>query len=142
MMSDEQPVRDVRELFWESCRERILRIQWCSACDRWQFYPRYLCRHCGSLDIEWREVAGTATVETFSVVNRAEGAFAGLTPYVVAIVRLTEGPTMMTNVVGTVDAPLDVETVKIGMPVRVEFAEREGEILPLFAPIDRASAHE
>lgn len=132
---------DVREKFWDSCREGILRIQWCRDCDQWQFYPRYLCRHCGSQAIEWRETAGTATVETYSVVNRAEGVFAGLTPYVVAMVRLSEGPSMMTNIVGTVNARLDPDTVFIGMDVRVQFTAREGAVLPLFTPTDPEATH-
>ncbi|WP_216695244.1 Zn-ribbon domain-containing OB-fold protein [Dietzia psychralcaliphila] len=135
MSDQDRDEHDIRVKFWNSCREGILRIQWCQECDKWQFYPRYLCRHCGSRAVEWREAAGIGTVETFSIVNRAEGIFAELTPYVVALVRLSEGPTMMTNVVGTTDSPLNVATVSIGMPVRVLFEERDGQVLPLFTPV-------
>lgn len=139
-MSEEDQVTDVRDTFWNSCNDGVLRLQVCRTCDQWQFYPRYLCRHCGSRDIEWRETTGAATVESYSVVNRAEGIFAELTPYVVAMVALREGPVMMTNVVGTADQPLDVTTVSIGMPVRVVFVERDGAVLPLFTPADAADA--
>jgi len=53
------------------------------------------------------------------------------TPYVVALIELTEGPRLISNIVGC--APEDVE---IGMAVRVQF-EREGDFtLPRFVPIN------
>lgn len=135
-MIDDHQTEDIRETFWQSCREGALRIQACDDCGRWQFYPRYLCRHCGSRRVEWRQASGAATVESFSVVHRAEGFFADLTPYVVAMVALEEGPEMMTNLVGTAESPLDTERVRIGMPVQVVFAERDGQVVPLFTPSD------
>ncbi|GAA4642008.1 Zn-ribbon domain-containing OB-fold protein [Gordonia humi] len=138
-MTAEQHVDDVREIFWNACRDGELRLQRCCDCEKWQFYARYLCRHCGSRDLEWAPAAGSAEVHTFSIVNRAEGIFAELTPYAVAIVQLAEGPTMMTNIVGTDAAPLDVTQVRIGLAVRIHFVERDGQVLPLFTP-DKTSA--
>ena len=70
-------------------------------------------------------------METFTIcrVPVAE-AYAGDLPYVVAIVRLEEGPTMMTNIV-----ECDPEAVATGMPLEVVFEQRSEEItLPQFRP--------
>ena len=61
---------------------------------------------------------------TFTIVRRpVSPAFKDDLPYVVALVTLDEGPTMMTNIVGC--AP---EQVAIGMPVEVTFEDWTDEI--------------
>ncbi|OPX05627.1 OB-fold domain-containing protein [Gordonia sp. i37] len=133
-MTDKSPIEDVRAVFWRSCSDGELRLQQCESCAKWQFYPRYLCRHCGSLDIVWQQASGDATIESFSVVNRGAGEFAALAPYVVAIVRLDEGPTLMTNIISGGPDPLDHSLLGIGMKVRVVFERRGDAVLPLFTP--------
>jgi len=94
-------------------------IQHCSACDRFEFYPRPFCRQCaGEL-----HVAGRLRVEEPSIPSPLCGRvrtppFDQLVPYVVALVDLDEGPRMMTNVVDC--APDDVS---IGQRVEVVFAD-------------------
>ncbi len=59
---------------------------------------------------------GTGTVQTYTVIHVAPQQFALLTPYVAAIVKLTEGvclPGMVKYV--------EPENVKIGMRVQVAF---------------------
>ena len=65
------------------------------------------------------------------MIHRAPSpAFAAAVPYVVAAVKLDEGPHLMTNIVGC--AP---DAVRIGMQVRVAFHKASGEItLPVFEP--------
>ena len=50
-------------------------------------------------------------------------------PYVVALVALDEGPTMMTNLVDC-----DPNAVSIGQRVRVVFERRGEVVLPQFTP--------
>jgi uncharacterized OB-fold protein len=117
--------------WWEGCRENRLLLQYCSACESHQFYPRLACCGCQSTELEWVEASGIGSVETFTIcrVPVAE-AYAGDLPYVVAIVRLAEGPAMMSNIIGC-----DVEAVSTGMPVEVVFEVRNEEItLPQFRP--------
>lgn len=117
--------------WWERCREHELFIQRCLACGGTQFYPRATCSSCLGRQLEWVGTSGFATVETFTIcrVPVAE-AYAGDLPYVVAIVRLEEGPTMMTNIV-----ECDPEAVATGMPLEVVFERRSEEItLPQFRP--------
>jgi uncharacterized protein len=110
--------------YWEGCKRHELRIQRCAACGHHQFYPRLYCDQCFSDRVEWITASGRATVLSFTIVYRApSAAFKGEVPYVVALVTLTEGPTMMTNIIG---CPPD--HVMIGMPVKVNFDDWTDEI--------------
>jgi uncharacterized OB-fold protein len=56
----------------------------------------------------------------------------GKQPYAIAVVKLDEGPVMMTNIV---DCPQTPEALQLDMPLRVSFAMQTDDItLPLFAP--------
>jgi hypothetical protein len=117
------------EAYWQACSEGRLLIQRCSACGHRQFYPRLLCTSCASADVEWHEASGAGRVRSFTIIRRAvTEAYAADVPYVVALIELAEGPTMMSNVVDC-----DVEDVHIGMSVSVRFERRTEEIaVPVF----------
>jgi uncharacterized protein len=117
--------------FWEACRHHQLRIQRCSDCRQYQFFPRLYCSKCFSELLEWVYVSGRAKVLSFTIVRRpVSAAFADEVPYVVAVVTLDEGPQMMTNIVGC--AP---DEVTIGMPVEVIFEDWTDTIsIPKFRP--------
>ncbi len=110
--------------YWEGCKAHELRIQKCAACGQHQFYPRLYCAKCFSDRVEWVRASGRGKVATFTIVRRpVSPAFADEVPYVVALVTLEEGPTMMTNIVG-----IAVEKVEMGMPVTVTFDDWSPEI--------------
>lgn len=127
---------DPATTFWNACERDELLIQYCRTCEQWQFYPRFLCSHCASLDVVWRPASGAATLETFSVVHRAAGEFEALTPYTVALVRLAEGPTMMSNVVDCAETNLE-----IGMALQVRFENRNHTRIPVFEPAPADPRH-
>ncbi len=122
--------------YWEGCQRHELRIQRCAACGQHQFFPRIYCSKCFSDRVEWVTASGRAKVLSFTIVRRpVSAAFAGEIPYVVALVTLDEGPTMMTNIVGC--AP---DQVEIGMPVEVTFEDWTEEIsIPKFRPAQARS---
>ena len=117
-----KPLPEPTELsypFWEGTREHELRLQKCSHCGSFRFPPVVLCRECLAEEHEWTATSGRATVWSYVVQHRpATPAFAPEVPYVVAIVELSEGPLMLTNIIGC--APADVY---VGMPVEVAFIE-------------------
>ena len=117
--------------YWESCRRHQLRIQQCSNCMSYQFFPRIYCSKCFSEEIEWVDASGRAKVLSFTVVRHpVSPAYAAKIPYVVGLVTLEEGPQMMTNIVEC--AP---EEVWIGMPVEVVFEDWNDQIsIPQFRP--------
>ena len=86
--------------YWEGCRDHKLLIQRCSACGHHQFYPRILCTACANRDVEWVAAAGRGKVVSFAVVRQAiSDAYAAEVPYVIALIRLDEGPTLMSNLI-------------------------------------------
>jgi uncharacterized protein len=109
--------------FWEGCRRHELRIQRCTDCGKHQFYPRVFCVVCSGRNLAWIRASGRATVTSYTIVRSGS-------PYVVALVILHEGPSMMTNIVGC-----EFSELKIGMPVTVVFEDRDdGYTLPKFTP--------
>jgi hypothetical protein len=118
--------------WWEALARHELYFQRCRACGTRRLPPRALCPHCLSEQTEWVQASGRGTVYSFTVThqNQAPG-FREEVPYVLAVVRLDEGPQLMTNVVG---CPPDA--VRIGMPVEVVFDDVTAEVtLPRFRPL-------
>lgn len=118
--------------FWQGCHDHKLLLQRCTACGKHQFYPRLICAHCMSEQLEWIEASGRGKVETYTIVTRAVSeAYAADAPYVIALIELDEGPTMMSNVIGC-----DVGKIKSGMAVEVIFEDWSEEItVPKFRPV-------
>lgn len=119
------------EPYWQGCRDGQLLLQHCAACGQWQFFPRLMCVACGGEQLEWKPASGRGTVETFTVVQvPLTEAYAADLPYVVALIRLEEGPRMMTNLVAC-----EAMDVWIGMPVEVTFEQwSEAVVMPQFRP--------
>jgi hypothetical protein len=109
-------------LYWEAAGQGKLLVKYCAGCEAYHFYPRVICPFCFSDKTEWRAVAGTGTIYSFSVMRRAE------VPYAIAYVALAEGPTMMSNVVDC-----DLDAIRIGQRVRLVFKPAEnGQPVPMF----------
>ena len=125
-----QPYQDTAA-YWAAAKEHRFVIQQCSDCGQHQFYPRGVCSHCLSSALEWKTASGKGTVYSFTVNHRApHPGFAGITPFVTAIIALAEGPRMMTNIVDC-----DPENVTINMPVEVTFEDVSDDVtLPMFRP--------
>jgi hypothetical protein len=117
--------------YWAGCRRHELLIQRCADCETHQFYPRIMCTSCGGRSLRWVRASGRGTLKSFTIVRRAVSrAYAAEAPYVVALVELEEGPTMMSNIVGC-----SVEEVSMGMPLEVVFDDwAEGVTVPKFRP--------
>ncbi|PZG09659.1 DNA-binding protein [Nonomuraea aridisoli] len=108
-----------------------MRVQRCTSCAQHYFYPRPFCPRCGSGEVEWTAVSGEARLVSYIINHRPLPPFDPGTPIIVALVELAEGPRLMTNIVGV--AP-DPENLELDMPLKVEFTQREGFTLPVFAP--------
>jgi uncharacterized OB-fold protein len=116
-------------VYWQSAKEGRLVLRRCNSCGEKHFMPRYLCPVCWSTDLEWIEAGGKGRVHSFTIIRRASSpAFTGLTPYVVALIDLEEGPRMMSNIVG--EGAMGIE---IGDGVTLTFEDRDGAKLPQFS---------
>ena len=117
--------------FWDGVRNGVLRIPHCRDCAAYHFYPRPLCPHCWSRNIEWVTVSGAGRLHTF-VVNHRPPKHLGPGPVVLAMVELDEGPRMMTQII---DVDPDPARIRCDMPVEVVFdAAVAGVTLPKFRP--------
>jgi uncharacterized OB-fold protein len=116
------PVPDpVTRPFWDGLKAKTLRIQRCLSCEMPVFYPRAICPHCSSRNLEWITCSGRGTLHAFTIAHRGTpAAFRSSTPYVVAMVDLEEGARLMTNLIDVDPTP---GAVKIGMPVEIVFDE-------------------
>lgn len=121
--------------YWDAAREGKFLLQHCRRCQRAIYYPRAWCPHCWSMDLDWAPASGRGEVITYTVVHQPPSpAFAADVPYVLAVVRLEEGPQMMANLLG-----IEPGKVRVGMPVRVIFEERaDGVRVPQFAPTEES----
>jgi uncharacterized OB-fold protein len=127
-----EPTPETQE-FWDGARRGELRIQRCRPCSRAYFYPRPLCPHCGSRDVEWFTASGKGRLYSYVINHRAPPNFRDWVPYVIAIVQLDEGPRMMSNVIGVEPLP---ENLPADLPLEVTWERLSDEIsIPLWKPL-------
>jgi uncharacterized OB-fold protein len=117
--------------YWEGAAAGELRIQQCTSCTEYYFYPRPFCPRCGSAAVEWRVTSGRATLISYVINHRTFPPSDA--PLVIALVRLEEGPQMMSNVVGVEPLP---ENLPLDMPLRVTFEQRGEYAIPMFTPAE------
>ena len=99
-------------------------IQRCNDCRQHVFFPRQICPHCGSINLDWIAPSGSGTVYSTSVVRRKPEAGG---EYNVALIDLDEQVRMMSRVEGI--APAEV---KIGMRVQAQVIQIEGRGVVVF----------
>lgn len=88
------------------------------------FPPRQVDPETGDTARETVTLPETGKVITYTVIRTPGAMFKDLSPYALAIVEMTDGTRVMAQM-----TDVDVETVKIGMEVRLEFRriQQEGE---------------
>ena len=123
-------VRDDNEFFWTSGEDGRLRFTRCQSCGYWIHPTGPICPECHSKELAPEVVSGSATLHTYTI-NRQAWIPGFEPPYVVAIVELPEqeGLRLTTNLVN-----VELDDVRIGMPVQVTFEHWEDVWLPLFEP--------
>jgi uncharacterized OB-fold protein len=117
--------------FWDATAEGRIELPRCDGCRLVIWYPRGVCPDCQSTALTWEVMAGTGTIYSYTVARSGVGRrWKEHLPFVVAYVRLDEGPTMLTNIVDC-----DPETVAIGQAVTAVFDDTgEGSALVRFRP--------
>ena len=99
----------------EGARRGVLVVQRCAACGTSRHYPRAMCPHCWSFDVEHVEHPGDGTVHSWTVAHHAFSAdTAGEVPYTLVTVDLGEG----LRALGRLAPPA---VAAVGLPVCVGF---------------------
>jgi uncharacterized protein len=117
------------EFWFAAAHERRLVIQACSDCGRLRHPPSPACPHCRSFT--WHEVpaSGRGTVHSY-VISHHPKAPGFDYPVTIVLVDLAEGTRLVADFAG------DPRTVRIGMPVDVEWLGRDDELtLPRFRAV-------
>lgn len=86
----------------------------CQSCGEISFPPRDVCSRCGSDRVEPRRLSGRGEIYSYSTVHQGPNGFAEYAPYLVALVRLAEGPLVAAQL-----TDVDLDAVSIGMPVEM-----------------------
>lgn len=108
--------------FWEAVANGSLTFQRCPACSHSWLPARGECPRCLAAEPDWERASGSARLVSWTVYHTAyHPAFVDRLPYNVAIVELTEGPRMISNLVD-VDDP---ETLRIGQSLQLVI-QKEG----------------
>jgi uncharacterized OB-fold protein len=125
--------------FWQAAARGEFALPRCQACGAFDWYPKRQCRQCSGRDIGWTVLSGRATLYSWAVVKRAlHKPLAPIAPYVSAIVVIDED--RLTRLVTRL-IDCEPDALRIGMPVRVRFADlghpalETGIVAPLFTPI-------
>ncbi len=128
---------DDNRAFWTGGAEGKLNIMKCKDCGEYTHPPRQVCRHCRSENVFADAVAGTGSIESYTI--NYQKWMPGLeAPYVIARVQLdgVPGVYLITNIVGCA-----VDEVDFDDKVKVVFVEQEGIWYPLFEKITGEKAN-
>jgi len=129
-MSEDKPF--TAKSFQDSLKERRLMGNFCEECKTLMVPPRIMCIECRGKKLRWSQLSGKGILETFTVVHVAPTFLKDKAPYAVGIVKLNEGPMLTARLVNVdVQRP---ETIKIGVPMIIDYTEEEGKTLLVFKP--------
>lgn len=124
-------------LFWAAASAGKLMIQRCSDCEEAVFYPREICPHCWSEHLSWFEASGNGMLKSFSVVHKpAHPGWVPVAPYIVGLVELEEGPTMLSHILANNVTPV------VGRALRLKPTNIGGRILPAFETIEEENIND
>lgn len=113
-------IDDLSRPYWDFARRHVLSVQHCPNCGHHQFPPGPVCSECLSEPLTWKPVSGRATLVSWAEFHRAYwNSFADDIPYNVAVVRLDEGPLLVSNLVPSLAA--QPERLRQGLRLKAVF---------------------
>jgi uncharacterized OB-fold protein len=111
--------------YWSATTEHRLVIQRCTACDRHQWGPEWVCHRCRSFDLGWVDVDPRGVIYSWERVwHPVHPAVTEACPYVVVLVELPHADSirMVGNLLGD-----PTEPVVIGTPVEAVFEDHDAD---------------
>jgi len=104
--------------YWDGLRERRLMLQQCGECGTIRHYPRPVCDHCFSMEVEWVEASRRGTVHSWSESHHPfHPSFKADLPTMFVTVDLEE----KVRLVGVLRDP--EATLRVGLPVEIRFED-------------------
>jgi uncharacterized OB-fold protein len=118
--------------FWQAASKGLFIIQCCSQCNSFVFYPRGRCPHCWADALVWTQASGKGSLKSYSVVHKpGHPGWLPAAPYIVGLVQLEEGPTMLSHILLTHN-----KTPKVGDALHFQSQSIGERILPCFKTND------
>lgn len=112
--------------FCEAARQGELKVQPCADCGALGFSAREICAQCLLSKHYWARVGGRGEVLSFDIMHQVyHPAFAGEVPYAVVMIKLKEGPAIVSNLLG-----VKPDRIRRGMPVEVVFEKVNDQVSP------------
>lgn len=109
--------------YWDGVERGELWLRRCVACGKAHHYPRSICPFCFAPDTLWERASGRGEIYSYCPILQG-------VPYVIAYVRLAEGPVMMTNLIDC-----DPRGLRVGMPVVLAPPRTDASVnIPVFSP--------
>lgn len=115
--------------YWEGLRDERILVQWCDACQKWQWGPEWICHQCLGFDLTWTEIEGVGRIFTWQRSHHpVHPALREATPYITVLVELPDasGIRMIGNLLGD-----PMQEVRVGAAVHAEF-EHHNESDPAY----------
>jgi len=132
--------------FYRLAATGTLHLQQCVDCSHYYHPPRYLCRECGSSDLEFVPSQGLGRIFSWTVTHRpVEAAWAREIPYATLVVAMDEGPRLVGGLRGLdpAEIELDLRVIAEIEVVNDEFARVYFRPDPAFRPdLERGVADE
>jgi uncharacterized protein len=122
------------EAYWNGCQNHRLLYQRCTSCGYHGLGPFTVCARCHAEAATWVASTGTGRLYSWTVVWQPPDPRFQV-PYAPAVVRLDEGPFVMSAVIGCEPDALHEE-----LELTVEFHQVSDDItLPYFSPASGAA---
>lgn len=99
--------------FFAGVREGRLVVQRCRGCNALSVPPKVVCPGCEGVSWSRATLAGNGEVASYTIIRVPPACLAPEAPYVVTVVRMAEGVSLLGRLGG-----VPVDAVRVGMPVR------------------------
>lgn len=77
--------------YWEGLRQEKILLQCCESCQKWQWGPEWICHHCLSGAVQFREVKGEGVIYSYERVwHPVHPALKDQGPYIVVLVEFPD----------------------------------------------------
>lgn len=127
-----RPADEMLDLpFWRHLAAGQLHLNRCTSCGTFRHPPGPCCPKCRAIGNDWAPVSGRATLQSFTTVRHpVHTRLTEAVPYVITLVRLEEGPRMVSGI------PLGrTYRLEVGMPLQCEVIRFDDRFaLPYFIP--------
>ncbi|MDH4077912.1 MAG: OB-fold domain-containing protein [Acidimicrobiia bacterium] len=104
--------------WWDALAEHRLDLPRCERCEQVFFPPTAICPRCASTALRWVTASGEATLYSYVIHHRPLKLWRSEGPRSVALVKLAEGPMLVSSVVNCPQTP---EALQLDMPLRATF---------------------